>query len=318
MIYADGNHVHRMLCLAREAARRFVPRLVRKAAGSQLWRPVVLRWRRTRRVATAAITRRTSIAAKYLTFPQLHFHFATYITQRFDRSVTAVPLTAAHEKPVVLDRRPGVVPPPERPSQVARLYRARLVKPQLVDTKSIVNWTTVRQAPQFQRSKVFAPTNIYHRKAFLIVPGSTEGERPVQKDQPTQGTQTRSRVFRETLRMFSVRRQTISEYPKSHANERKVSEFLLNSPEELVWRRSRRRQLEVVDEPQGLPAPATSVQRQSVRSVPVQESTVAVAHVNPTVAHITKLDPALVDRLAEDVIRRMEQRVRIERQRRGL
>ena len=76
--------------------------------------------------------------------------------------------------------------------------------------------------------------------------------------------------------------------------------------------------MEVADESQGSPATATSVQRQSVRSVPFQESTVAVVHANPTVSHITKLDPALVDRLAEDVIRRMEQRVRIERQRRGL
>jgi len=33
---------------------------------------------------------------------------------------------------------------------------------------------------------------------------------------------------------------------------------------------------------------------------------------------VTKLDPALMDRLANDVIRRIEQRVRIERERRGL
>jgi hypothetical protein len=33
---------------------------------------------------------------------------------------------------------------------------------------------------------------------------------------------------------------------------------------------------------------------------------------------VMKLDPALVDRLADDVIRRVERRVRIERERRGL
>jgi hypothetical protein len=37
-----------------------------------------------------------------------------------------------------------------------------------------------------------------------------------------------------------------------------------------------------------------------------------------TAGLVTKLDPALMDRLANDVIRRMEKRVRIERERRGL
>jgi hypothetical protein len=88
--------------------------------------------------------------------------------------------------------------------------------------------------------------------------------------------------------------------------------------EELIWRRvaktttditERVRHQEVLD----------STERGS-GSVANQQTAVDVARAIEAAAAIpiTKLDPALMDRLANDVIRRVEQRVRIERERRGL
>jgi len=63
------------------------------------------------------------------------------------------------------------------------------------------------------------------------------------------------------------------------------------------------------------------------RSVPVEASTVDVARVAtssphalnaPSPAQLRDLDPRLIDTLAEDVIRRVERRARIERERRGV
>jgi hypothetical protein len=56
------------------------------------------------------------------------------------------------------------------------------------------------------------------------------------------------------------------------------------------------------------------------RSQPGHESAVGVAplHERPAAMQITKLDPAVLDRLTDDVIGRVEKRMRIERQRRGL
>src|SRR5712692_9498307 len=85
MIDAGDKHQHRILFLAREAARRFVPLLVMIQARRQLWRPMVLRWRRTRKLADGTMCRRSITSAKFLSFPKIHFHFATYVTDRLQR-----------------------------------------------------------------------------------------------------------------------------------------------------------------------------------------------------------------------------------------
>jgi hypothetical protein len=57
-----------------------------------------------------------------------------------------------------------------------------------------------------------------------------------------------------------------------------------------------------------------------VRSIQSRQAPPAVAPAIERAAapQVAKLDPGLLDRLTDDVIRRVEQRMRIERQRRGL
>jgi hypothetical protein len=89
----------------------------------------------------------------------------------------------------------------------------------------------------------------------------------------------------------------------------------LNDSEELVWRRGQ------------LPTVVAENDRRQDRtgwSDPVRSSAQAAAVAASEVVELGKsqpaarLDPALLERLTDDVIRRVEQRLRIERQRRGL
>jgi hypothetical protein len=65
---------------------------------------------------------------------------------------------------------------------------------------------------------------------------------------------------------------------------------------------------------------SASSQASPAKSVSGQEAARAVstAMERATAPQITRIDPGLLDRLTDDVIRRVEQKIRIERQRRGL
>lgn len=88
--------------------------------------------------------------------------------------------------------------------------------------------------------------------------------------------------------------------------------------EELVWRRRQRSSTAMSEN--GDQEHMEASRGQSSRSMPSQAETLAVSPaVERTAAlHITNIDPGLMDRLADDVIRRVEKRLRIERERRGL
>jgi hypothetical protein len=69
--------------------------------------------------------------------------------------------------------------------------------------------------------------------------------------------------------------------------------------------------------PADLPAPSLRAPVRGVQGAEAAfEAPLRVARA--VTASVTNLDPSLWDRLADDVIRRVERRVRIERERRGL
>ena len=61
-----------------------------------------------------------------------------------------------------------------------------------------------------------------------------------------------------------------------------------------------------------------SVNQTERHSQPGQESAGVAPLLERAATQVTKLDPGVLDRLTDDVIRRVEQRMRIERERRGL
>jgi hypothetical protein len=92
----------------------------------------------------------------------------------------------------------------------------------------------------------------------------------------------------------------------------------LDRPEEFVWRRVAHPPREV-DEIASRQEFSDSYEPSSLRSFESQEAVhVSPSVEQPAVQQIANLDPRVLDRLTDDVIRRVEQRIRIERERRGL
>lgn len=89
-------------------------------------------------------------------------------------------------------------------------------------------------------------------------------------------------------------------------------------PEEFVWRRGQRSPTVMAEN--GHQERSESFHEPPVHSISSQEVELAVSRAIERAAapQMTKIDPGLLDRLTDDVIRRVEQRMRIERQRRGL
>lgn len=94
--------------------------------------------------------------------------------------------------------------------------------------------------------------------------------------------------------------------------------FPFDGPEELVLRRGPRPTSILAEE--GGPVRSEPLHAPSARSRPGQEAGSGAAPVLERAAAVplARIDPALLDRLTDDVIRRVEQRTRIERHRRGL
>src|SRR3989442_2159855 len=299
MIYAGGSYQHRVLFVAREAARRFRPLRIKTKSRRNAWQPLALRWRRMRKLADRAASRAAGIVQTFPSFSQLHFHFSTYLTERLQRLIASSPSVPVRKRPVAIDRTSGDVHPSSHPLQFDRPVRPLWLKSAEPDSKPIFNWKTiVRNTTQFHHSKLFTPAIVYRPESLLAGPGLIQQRRhpgrPERAEPPT-----RSRVLENTLRIFSVRTQTIGDHVHGQSRDRKVSELSLHSPEELVWRRSPRRQLEVDDGSQAAETVAGAVQRPNIRTVPFQEPTAAVgAEIRtPAVPTITKLESGLVDRL---------------------
>jgi hypothetical protein len=129
--------------------------------------------------------------------------------------------------------------------------------------------------------------------------------------------QRQSRSWQHWLQIFHTRSLTADPVP-DRSQPKRASRIQIDRPEELVWRRVIRPTTEVA-EAEHRPEVAASVQRSALRSFESQEPAKISAPIERlTAAQIVSLDPSFVDRLTDDVIRRVEKRAQIERQRRGL
>jgi hypothetical protein len=138
------------------------------------------------------------------------------------------------------------------------------------------------------------------------------------KEERSQSFQTRLRIWEHCLHIFRARLPMPDARLPHRSPEPRAVRVKFDAPEELVWRRAQRPPTEVV-EVEHQPATFDSFDSPAVHSFQSPE----MLNSSPSSARaallpVTKLDPSFVDRLTEDVIRRVEQRARIERQRRGL
>lgn len=113
--------------------------------------------------------------------------------------------------------------------------------------------------------------------------------------------------------------ERLESFHRSHRRqESKRFQLQFDNPEELVWHRGVRSPTAMAQN--GDQERPESSHRQPLQSMPSHAEAPAVSPaIERTAAtQLTKIDPGLMDRLADDVIRRVEKRLRIERERRGL
>jgi hypothetical protein len=130
----------------------------------------------------------------------------------------------------------------------------------------------------------------------------------VSKSELTQRIERETSMVSRELRLIHSRTSVTR-----HLQEE--STVRVHRPPEIVWRTASQPQTQTQIINEGpLPGP-----RMSRPAVAAQESTPEIPRRAARAAlQATDLDPALLDRLTDDVIRRVERRVRIERERRGL
>ena len=95
-----------------------------------------------------------------------------------------------------------------------------------------------------------------------------------------------------------------------------IDAFATRSPE-LVWRTHEPPAADASGSTQGQPASASSTRATSATPAPNAESSDDTQAVRAAL-RTQSFDPAFVNRVADDVIRRIDHRLRIERERRGL
>ena len=318
MICARGKSKHRKLKLAaRAAAGRFTLRSgAKNRAGG--WLPLVLRWRRRRQARQTVQADRVTSLAPILCFPQTHFHFATYLSGRVARPNPpgVFPAVTIYRERIVPDRSwTNIVTinraaQPRRPYGPSRINYVREGPPPKFK---------IETAQPFRSSRVFEPIAKpdarRYRSSFVPPVPATVQANTRRREELTQFFKTYRRIYEHRPQVFSPHLPARDTYAPIGEPKRKQIQFAF--PEELVWRR--------VQPP---PTVGTNVrdsnisesnQRESGRAIaetPVQQASSPLGRAAQQ--QITKIDPGLLDRLTDDVIRRVEQRARIERQRRGL
>jgi len=313
-----------LLLPARDAARRFVSSRVKvKGRGATLvgWRPIVLRWRKRAKHLPRAIAQRAAATATYLSLPQFHFHFANYQTQRSSTNVSRAPGSSSRvfDTRIVHDElRAGVRPISSSQDRFA--YRLTPVIDRGVQAAAKHANFGNRFLSVSSQSKVIdsvAPRVSAERKYLLSRP-AVSSVRPLRNDNlATPGRE--SRIVHSWSPLLLVRPQSKNDNASPHAHDRRVILPQYHRTEELVWRRVSTSTTEITERMRHLESLVSS-ERPTSRVASSEQTAVEIARAIEAVkaTPVTKLDPALMDRLANDVIRRVEQRVRIERERRGL
>ena len=338
-----------MICARGKGKPRILKLTLRCGARKRVWAPLVLHWRR-RATIRAIRSDRGSSCLQQLFLTQNHFHFVTLTnsSERRYSQFAIFPTATIYRERLVFDRRSTNTTVhgmsnerrAHRPSSPVdfvpvSMFRERIVfdrkqtnvtvhrvsKPQRAQRRSLSNYVFGRALPgliversesltRFQSVYLSRPVQRHQRRSSVRDVTRVDTRR----EELTQIFKTHSRTRDYQTRIFTLR--TPASFLPAGSSQKKSTRILVDTSEELVWRRK----ASVINNEIGDGKTITPTLREQVRTA-VNETpaqTVSPSLNRPTPLRITQLDPALVDRLTDDVIRRVEQRARIERQRRGL
>jgi hypothetical protein len=263
------------------------------------WRPLVLHWRRRRSVRPILRPNRVSSSVSISYFPQIHLHFTTLQIRNSSMTRVSAGSTVSRER-VLFERRVETRTNTDRNADRPLVHRPLRINyvnaPRFSKTLSFYSLSKqsapIRQVQQPRASASFT-------SVFTTRQSSNRAEL--------------NKVFQTHSHISDRRTQVLSYRSASH-------ETLLKSDraEELVWRRAQSRTTVSEDVPVANVTQTSQQQTLRTPAVSTHVQTASSSSNQTTSPQITKLDPALVDRLTDDVIRRVEKRARVERQRRGL
>ena len=314
-------------------ARAAAARLVRGRGGERArgrgargqWLPATMRWRwRRHPTATVRGVRAAAPGPATIWAPRFYLHFgahagahrpwprsaATSLRAATQRSST----TVVHRHSAIV-RSAGVALAPRRAHGVERFFA---IATGAVGKAPAVGSAPARPlrpaaAPSIGRRAVSRLHQMPLQRPLALARGGTVHGR----DRQPAGADARGHaralplVHRRpvTFAVDAPGRRGDSAPPLSHRE---------HSPE-LLWRRAARAATPPADDGADSHLPGAAA-RSAARSLPPHqtppEPPASISRAAPR--QLTQLDPALVDRLADDVIRRIEKRARIERERRGL
>ena len=304
----------RLVMSARHAASRF--HRGRCMNRGLEWLPALLFWRRKRRPKQPApVGARTQ--ANTVWAPHLHLHFNLRDGE-----------TARHPFPKPLS--PGTT---GCQAHLVRL-RSAMIPRTIVPARSWARppaalqnfYRRTQAAPTFRRSSPASPTisrSALPTRPVLRLPSLEER---IQKRVTTQTETTFARTtlkvnttrHHHNLRELQFRNLATKQIPGVRFDREVVLQRKRAHPPELIWRRPLPRPDDIQEtrsENQVALVTPNAVRSQRAPDVTVDAHPATAA---PLTTQAATLDPALMDRLTDDVIRRVERRIRIERERRGL
>jgi hypothetical protein len=332
MIFDGKQLLYRALVLsARNAARRFMHSGPGAAARKRNWAPLVLRWRKRRAIRQGIPASSFASSTNVASFPQFHFHFKQFFTQR-GRSVASSkpgsPLRVPDIQTIMRYRSLDLVRATPSLSETAGYRRRRPAGHQLEEranagagAQSESRHSARTDARGTVRSFLRREPALFYRpfagrKRLPPNAGEARTARPP-RALPAFVFAGRSRSPGDRRPVPAARTRAETSNAVLSAREATFRPPLSYQGEELVWRRvtrsladheERSQRRTSVDQPVG----AESSHAGGSQIASDLSSPAAVGRA------ITSFDPAMVDRLTDDIIRRVEKRARIERERRGI
>ena len=290
------------------------------------WRPLVLRWRNAKARRTQAGARPSAAGARVTCVSHVHLHFA--FAARAGR-IGQARAGAARATVDVTTRRVAVEP----------IVKAQRKEPTAMKWRETERHAPARVAATVGQRRMPARTELRHvatrppvmrsdTAAARHVGGVSlawRGERVRVADGRAM-TSVEQRALQRTP-AGAARLHVVKASAPGAAAYRPNAEMVSMRtarprPLDLAWRTQTRlhaggESSERESSPSSLSSPRIHAERGALRAT-VQSSDSALVQVQPRALEYSQFAPALVDRLADDVLRRVERRVRIERERRGI
>lgn len=292
-------------------AKRMRPIGRRLRSSATLWRPVSLIWRKRSRSAPRIFVGRGLTIARSVFSPRISLQFNCNIRLRQPaaggRRTTAVTIFQRRHSD---DRRTSLITHlrsrelVERRRSTLRTVQAEVVQWRTTRTISFSQLVRALRSNSVRWSVRQAAPQLAFRSA-----GRLDSEKPVQH-----GAVSELRAPKRFAWRIGPRGSARTPVAETHGPKNPAAPLAKPfSAPELVWRSE--------DPSQAL----HEIERGIVSAVPLQmpvasSRTMPFEQLSETVERSARqaLDPALLDRVAEDVIGRVERRIRIERERRGV